>query len=384
VILDASAGVEAQTLTVWQQADNYRIPKLVYLNKMDKARADPTLCLNDLRELTESPLPIQMPLFNLDRRFHGLVDLISMQRKVWDIAADSEGSVQLCTPLTEQDGETWTQATRMREDLIGMLCEHDSTFESIVLQIDRLDKLNERDLLNAIRRCTIGGSIVPVTVGSSYKNVGVQSLMDSVVKVFPSPLEKNSSLYRRFQNSKLCAFAFKVVFHANYGPLTFVRVYCGQLTGNSRIFNSARGLSEKVGKIFVPFADSLQEVSVADVGSIVAISGLTQTFTGDSLMTSRDFSQELTDTLHGKESPLTECERLILHGLKPPAPVFFCSIEAPSMSKQKDMEVALQRLQKEDPSFHVVTNDDTKQMVLNGMGELHIEVSLSFPLCVSI
>lgn len=373
VILDASAGVEAQTLTVWQQANNYDIPKLVYLNKMDKPRADPTYCLQELADLTENPLPIQIAASDIDGRFHGLIDLITMQLKVWDTRQDSSGAIMNSCPLLPTDGHMYDKAKKAREELIGVLSDRDSKFGELILETDTLQDLPTPEIVNAIRRCTIRNQVVPVTIGSSYKNVGVQSLMDTIVRLFPSPLEKNNQLLTRYRDTKLCAFAFKVSFHPNYGPLTFVRIYSGKLIGNSRIYNSARSVAEKVAKIFIPFADTLKEVTHAMPGSIVAISGLNQTYTGDCLMQSREFSQQILHELSTCNS-LSVCERLIVHGLKPPKPVYFCSIEAPTVSKQKDLEIALQRLQKEDPSFSVTCNDDTKQMVLNGMGELHLEV----------
>lgn len=340
---------------------------------MDKPRADHLACVQDVRELADRPLLVQLPLYRQER-FHGVVDLLSMQRIEWDLEADASGGVVASRALDGEDRQLLRTATQLREELIGSLCEHDAQLGESVLQVDDLRELPTPTLVNALRRCTIRNQVCPVLMGSSFKNLGVQLLLDSIVKLLPSPLEINHQLLRRF-DKQLCAFAFKVLFHQNLGNLTFVRVFSGRLQAGGRIYNQTRKLTEKVAKLYVPFADSFQEAQYADAGSIVAVSGLLQSYTGDSLMLSREFGEQLhKEWASQPDRRLSTAENLIAHGLKPPAPVYFCSIEAPSVSKQKDLEFALQRLQKEDPSFTVKTNEETDQMVLNGMGELHIDV----------
>ncbi|CAG2104352.1 unnamed protein product, partial [Medioppia subpectinata] len=364
-ILDASAGVEAQTVTVWSQADRYRIPRILYLNKMDKSSAKLEDCVTSVeRKLGVKPIPIHMPLGS-GKGFNGVIDLVTLERHVWSPLSDTDGKVYDTSPLQSSD-DLYAKAQHLREELIGSISDLDDKLSEEILNTNQIEDISVQSVQNALRRVTIKQLGYPLLCGSSYKNTGVQLLMDSICRYFPSPLEKvrqTQALY----SGQLCAFAFKIVFHKRLGCLTFLRLYSGDLKATQTMFNVNRDKPEKIHKIYMAFADDFREVSHLSCGNIAVVTGLSHTITGDTLVTSQSVANDV-KRKSGKES------EPIFGGLSVPEPVFYCSIESPSLSKLKDMELALTNLQREDPSFQVFPDKDSGQTVIKGMGELHIEV----------
>ncbi|KAK7103734.1 hypothetical protein V1264_018578 [Littorina saxatilis] len=391
-VLDASAGVEAQTVTVWQQAENYSVPCMVYLNKMDKQGASVQHCLRSLQEkLRVSPLLLHLPL-GVERDFSGVVDLIHFNTLSWDPSQSYDGRTFTTKPLSVSDGsELYQEAAKARTALIGQLADHDDHIADLVLGEVKLEDISADDIVSAIRRVTLARKVVPVLCGSSLKNKGVQPLMDSIVSYLPSPKDRNYS-FADYYNTDLCAFAFKVSHDPQRGPLTYLRLYSGSLKSGATIYNINRQNTEKTSRILQVYADELHDISRAVAGNIVAVAGLKQTLTGDTLTSSqsaakaaakawrRQQEQQQKTQQHQKgeqeEGGEEDAEEVspVLAAMNVPAPVFFCSIEPPSMAYQKNLEHALECLQKEDPSLKVEVNAETGQTILSGMGELHLDI----------
>ncbi|XP_027208842.2 ribosome-releasing factor 2, mitochondrial isoform X1 [Penaeus vannamei] len=372
-IFDASAGVEAQSLTVWRQADRYQVPRLCYLNKMDKPAADLSMCLTSIKDkLYTTPLVLQQPI-GQGKGFTGVIDLIHMRRMVWNQnkRGDYGKSYQITNLLQENEKDLWEQAFLARCELTDTLADLDNTLAEYVLEKESIENIPPLLLEEAVRRATINQEAVPLLMGSSYKNTGVQPLMDAIIRYLPSPSERTNDTVSLYA-PHLCAMAFKII-HDNQrgGVLTFIRIYSGQLEQGQRLYNINQEQGERVGRIMIAYADDLKEVSSVQAGNIVVVTGLKLTGTGDTLVG----SQSIANSVMKKKSKETgERQTPILLGAQVPEPVFFCSVEAPSMSQQKALEEALVRLQREDPSLRVTVDQDTGQTVLSGMGELHLDI----------
>ncbi|KAK7488649.1 hypothetical protein BaRGS_00020102, partial [Batillaria attramentaria] len=275
-VLDASAGVEAQTLTVWRQADHYNIPRIVYLNKMDKRGASIRLCLQSLQDkLHATPLLLQLPL-GLEKDFTGITDLISLTNYTWDPSQSPDGRKFVTKPLTQSDGsELYRDVLSARAALIGQLADHDEHIADLVLGEVKLEDISVTDIQDAIRRVTLAQKMVPVLCGSSLKNKGVQPLMDAIVSYLPSPKDIAYG-FADYYGTDLCALAFKVSHDRQRGPLTYIRVYSGALKSGSNVYNINRQTSEKTSRILQVYADELQDISQAVAGNIVAVAGLKQ------------------------------------------------------------------------------------------------------------
>ncbi|KAL8564510.1 hypothetical protein ACOMHN_003268 [Nucella lapillus] len=392
-VLDASAGVEAQTLTVWRQAASYKVPSIVYLNKMDKRGASTWQCLQSLQDkLHLSPLLLHLPL-GLEKDFSGVVDLVRFNKVCWDASQSRDGKSFTTKPLTRSDGsELYEQALSARANLIGQLADCDEHIADLILGEVRVEDISVKDLESAIRRATLAQKLVPVFCGSSLRNVGVQSLMDGVVSFLPSPKDVSYG-FADYYATDMCALAFKVTHDPQRGPLTYIRMYSGSLKSGATLYNINREMTEKSSRILQVYADELHDVSMAVAGNIVAVAGLKQTYTGDTLTTSQttakralqawqrdqknQASKGQSDSMEQENAEEPEEEEPvlpILAGMNVPVPVFFCSIEPPSMAYQKSLENALERLQKEDPSLKVEVSAETGQTVLSGMGELHLDI----------
>lgn len=365
VVLDASAGVEAQTVTVWSQADRHSVPKIVYLNKMDKNTANVDMCLKSIQKLGSRPLLLQLPIKFGAKDFRGVVDIIRMEKLIWSLQQQSDGTVFESTPLdSREDMELFEAASEKRESLIASLADNDDDLSTNVLEASSTADISPSIIIPALRKATIAKHFVPVMMGSSYKNVGVQLLMDSILTLLPSPLEvekKNTTYFK----DHFCGLAFKVIHHKTLGALTFIRIYTGEIKPSTKIFNLSRNRMESIIKLYIACADEFKEVPILSAGNIIVATGL-ECVTGDTLA-SIDFMKKRSSPTN-EEPPLPP-----LPGPSVPDPVFFCSIEAPSPSKQNPLENALKSLCREDPSLHVAT-DDSGQLVLSGMGELHIDI----------
>ncbi|CAL1527519.1 unnamed protein product [Lymnaea stagnalis] len=400
-VLDASAGVEAQTLTVWRQADHYQIPRLVYLNKMDKPGASIDLCLNSLRhKLHVEPLVVNLPIGS-GRRFVGVYDLIHMETVEWNDSKSKDGSIFERKPIQlEKDTELSEFILKARSELVGKLADVDEHIADLVLCDTKVEHFSPQILISAIRTATLNRKFVPVLCGSSLKNKGVQPLLDGITFFLPSPMDVTYG-FAKYYGTHLCALAFKVTHDKQRGPLTFVRLYSGMLKTGAYVFNINRGKTEKTSRLLQVYADELHDISTAVAGNIVAIAGLRETFTGDTITSSSKAAQDAakayihengTKHLDKSELKIKESSKIggpeeaeeedsltsdmvpILAGLTLPDPVFFCSIEPSSLSVQKNLDSALEYLQKEDPSLKVEISAETGQTILSGMGELHLDI----------
>lgn len=373
VVLDGSAGVEAQTLTVCRQADRYNIPRIIYINKMDRRDADFDMSLRSIKsKLNVETLPIQIPIKETDD-LEGIVDVITMEKLTFD--KKHQGMNLIKTQVTESDGKLWDIASEKRRVLTDKLSGLDDKLADIIIEQESLENVQSQVLVDSLRRVTLSRKGVPVISGSSYKNIGVQPLMDSVILYLPSPANANDSNPYRCFKSNLAARVFKVVHDKQRGPITFFRIYSGNMKKNQKLYNVTRDQSEQCTRLYIACADDYEEVAEVSYGNIAAVGGLKNTVTGDLVMTNASAASHAKQTML-KENPdrLDYVNNFFASGVNLPDPVFFCSIEAPSLSTQSALEIALQELQREDPSLRVRNDPETDQIVLAGMGELHIEI----------
>ncbi|XP_032965795.1 ribosome-releasing factor 2, mitochondrial isoform X3 [Rhinolophus ferrumequinum] len=333
-VFDASAGVEAQTLTVWRQADKHKIPRICFLNKMDKTGASFNYAVESIRQkLKAKPLLLQLPIGEA-KTFKGVVDVVA-----------------------DLDDE-------FAELVLGEFSEN-------------FDLLPAEKLQTAIHRVTLAQTAVPVLCGSALKNKGVQPLLDAITMYLPSPEERNYDFLQWYKGD-LCALAFKVLHDKQRGPLVFMRIYSGMIKPQLAIHNINGNCTERISRLLLPFADQHVEIPSLTAGNIALTVGLKHTATGDTLVSSKSSALAAARRAERegekKHRQNSEAERLLLAGVEIPEPVFFCTIEPPSVSKQPDLDHALKCLQREDPSLKVRLDPDSGQTVLCGMGELHIEI----------
>ncbi|CAH6787555.1 Gfm2 [Phodopus roborovskii] len=350
-VFDASAGVEAQTLTVWKQADKHKIPRICFLNKMDKTGASFNYAVESIREkLKAKPLLLQLPIGEA-KTFKGVVDVVNKEKLVWN--------------PNSGDGKDFERKPLLETSDPGLLKEAIEARNSLIEQLQ-----------TAIHRVTVARAAVPVLCGSALKNKGVQPLLDAITKYLPSPEEREYGFLQWYKGD-LCALAFKVLHDKQRGPLVFLRIYSGTLTPQLAIHNINRNCTERMSRLLLPFADQHVEIPSLTAGNIALTVGLKQTATGDTIVSSKSSALAAARRAgRGEKKPGKngEAESLLLAGVEIPDPVFFCTIEPPSMAKQPDLDHALERLQREDPSLKVRLDPDSGQTVLCGMGELHIEI----------
>jgi len=381
LLLDGSAGVQAQTVTVWRQARRNRVPCIAFVNKMDKPGADLEMTTRSIRrKLGVTPLVTQLPIGN-GRGFTGVVDLVKMEALVWTAGDESCG--KSFVRMSEDDsasslGDTWLLAGEAREHLVESAADLDDRLAELVIGEEPVgpEKLDE-----ALRRISLNcdsGALVTL-LGSSYKNTGVQPLMDAMIKYLPSPEDRRHE-FAKFYGNNFCGLVFKILHHPQKGVLSFVRVYCGSVKSSDSVFNVNRSKSEKIGKLLVAFADDFHEVGEVGDGNIAVISGLKLATTGDTLVHSGSVAREAEKKARGAKSLDNDdaveegSSSAVLAGPLVPEPVFFCSVEPPSLAAQKQFDLALAALAREDPSLRVTVNSETGQTVLGGMGELHLSI----------
>ena len=358
-VFDSVAGVEPQSETVWRQADKYRVPRIAYINKMDRTGANFDMGVATMIDrLGANPIPVQLPI-GAESEFQGIVDLINMKAIQYSDDLGREWTVE-DVPADMADA-----ADAARIHLLEAVAEYDDALMEAYLAEEEID--TER-LRAAIRQATLDISITPVLCGSSFKNKGVQPLLDAVVDFLPSPLdvppmegleivkgdEDRPANRLAADDQPFSALAFKVMSDPFVGKLTYIRVYSGTLGSGSRVLNSASGRTERVGRILMMHANSREDKDEVYAGDIAAAVGLKQTSTGD--------------TLCAPDAPI-KLETIIF-----PEPVVHVSIEPKTKADQEKMATALARLAEEDPTFQVRTDEDTGQTVISGMGELHLEV----------
>ncbi|KAJ2449117.1 Ribosome-releasing factor 2, mitochondrial [Coemansia sp. RSA 2336] len=394
-VIDAVAGVQAQTMTVWRQTEHYQIPRVVFINKMDREGASWKRSVEDIEtKLQVQPLVLIIPeaIKPMEGQYtvselQQWLDVVSMERICFDLDADKTGATVRRQKLTPTD-KAYGRASQARVQLVEALAELDSTIVDAFLAADGDHmQVSIKDVQTAIRRVTLNSQAVPVLMGASFRNVGVQPLLDAVIDYLPAPSER--PMPPELQNSgnkdQLVAFAFKVIANEMRGPMVFVRVYAGTLDARSALVNGTQGgVRERATKLLQMYADVPEEIPRIGCGHIGVILGLKNTRTGDTLLHPhhRSLKSARIKAPRERSSALVLMEGtqtanpvgLQLHGIKVPPPVFFCAVEADSPQDEQALADALCSLMLEDPSLHVSYNQETGQTLLSGMGELHLEV----------
>ncbi|WAS93064.1 elongation factor G [Nannocystis poenicansa] len=361
-VFDAVAGVQPQTETVWRQAERYRVPRIAFVNKMDRVGATLDRTVEMMKSVLHAhPMVVQIPN-GLESAFTGVVDLLMMEEIRW---TDDTGTQLTRQPVTE-DHEMYTEAVLAREALVESVAEVDDETMTVFLETGAAGV--PLDLLKAgLRRATIANKGVAVLCGTALKNKGIQPLLDAVIDYLPSPLDMPPVVARRKADDgevqrhasleePLLALAFKVVHDPHRGPLVFLRVYSGVLKVKDAIQNVTRDRKERVNKLLQVHANKMQEIDEVSAGNIAAAVGLRFTTTGDTVVLA------------------TDREQVILPGLEIPEPVIFRAIEVKSTADQAALTEALERMQREDPSFTVRVDPDSGQTLMAGQGELHLEI----------
>ena len=357
-LLDAVGGVEPQTETVWRQADRYGVPRIVFVNKMDRTGADFDRCLTMMRErLGANTFPVQYPLAS-GELFTGLIDLVRQVAVVYD--EDSKGVKWEEGPIPDAFKD---KVAELRHELIEAAVEHD---EDLLQRYLDGEELSENDIRKAVRIATIKGGLIPVFCGAAFKNKGIQRLLDGIVDYLPSPLDvpaikghlphHDETQVERLaaDDEPFSALAFKIATDPFVGRLTFFRVYSGVLQAGSHVHNSSNSRKERVSRLLQMHANKREEIQEVRAGDIAAVIGLKHTRTGD--------------TLCDKDHPI------ILEVMKFPEPVISVAIEQKTKADQDKLSEGLRKLSEEDPTFHVRSDQDTGQTIISGMGELHLEV----------
>lgn len=358
VVLDGNQGVEPQTETVWRQGDKYRVPRIVFANKMDKTGADFFKCLDDIvKRLGAKPVAIQLPIGS-ENNFKGLVDLVRMKAVVWEDEALGAKYNDIDIPDDLLD-----QAKEYREKMIEAAVELDDDALTAFLEGVEPDEATLKKLL---RKAVLTGAFYPVLCGSAFKNKGVQPLLDAVVDYLPSPIdvpaikgmdEKGNEIVRMADDKEpMSLLAFKIMDDPFVGTITFCRIYSGVLQSGTGVVNSTRERKERVGRMLLMHANNREDIKEAYAGDIVALAGLKETRTGD--------------TLCDPDKPV------ILEKMEFPEPVIEIAIEPKSKADQEKLGVALAKLAAEDPSFRVSTDQESGQTILKGMGELHLDIKV--------
>jgi len=355
-VFDAVAGVEPQTETVWRQADKYNVPRICFVNKMDRVGADYFRTVDMIRDRLEATVALtQLPVGN-ENDFRGVVDLLAMKAHLWeDGMGDRYETVDIPEEL-KADAEHW------RHELVDVVSHHDDT---VLEKYVGDEEITADDLKRGLRGATIAGAVVPVLCGSAFKNKAVQPLLDGIIDYLPSPLEvppvtghdpKTEDVMARQPDDSepFSALAFKIMTHPFFGKLTYIRVYSGRIAAGTQVINSTKERKERIGKLFQMHANKENPVDEAIAGHIYAVIGLKDTTTGD--------------TLCDPQAPI------VLESMTFPDPVIQVAIEPRTKADQEKLGVAIQKLAEEDPTFQVKQDEETGQTIIAGMGELHLEV----------
>ncbi|WP_082680794.1 elongation factor G [Mycolicibacterium novocastrense] len=358
-VFDGKEGVEPQSEQVWRQADKYDVPRICFVNKMDKLGADFYFTVRTIEErLGATPLVIQLPI-GAENDFIGVVDLVEMKAKVW------RGETALGEKYEVEDipAELAEKAEEYRTKLLEAVAETD---EALLDKYVGGEELSVAEIKAAIRKLTVGSELYPVLCGSAFKNKGVQPMLDAVIDYLPSPLDVESvqghvpgkedeAISRKPSTDEpFSALAFKIAVHPFFGKLTYVRVYSGTVESGSQVINSTKGKKERLGKLFQMHANKENPVERASAGHIYAVIGLKDTTTGDTLSDAN--------------------EQIVLESMTFPDPVIEVAIEPKTKSDQEKLGTAIQKLAEEDPTFKVHLDQETGQTVIGGMGELHLDI----------
>ncbi|MEW6128612.1 MAG: elongation factor G [Acidobacteriota bacterium] len=356
-VFDAVAGVQPQSETVWRQAEKYGVPRIAFINKMDRPGADFEHAIQTMRErLGANPVAIQYPI-GAEDKFEGIVDLITLQASVY--SKEDKGAAP---DIVEIPADIKDEVMASRDKLIEALADVDDQIAEKYLSGE---EVSEDEIRAALRRETIALKLTPVVAGTAFKNKGVQPLLDAVIDYLPSPLDipavtginpKTDAEETRAADPKdpFAGLVFKIMADKHVGQLSFVRIYSGTLKSGSYVLNTAKGTRERVGRIMRMHANKREDIDAASAGEIVAVAGLKQVTTGDTVC--------------------EESRPVVLEALEFPAPVISQAIEPKTRQDQEKLGIGLQRLASEDPSFKVSTDQETGQTIIAGMGELHLEI----------
>jgi elongation factor G len=355
-VFDAVAGVEPQSETVWRQANKYKVPRMCFVNKMDRTGANFYRCVDMMVDrLGSNPLVIQLPIGD-GEDYGGLIDLIKMKSVIWeneDLGANFK--------YEDIPADLQAKSEEYREKMVEAAVEQDDELMEKYLEGE---EITEEQLKSCIRKGTINGSFVPVLNGTAFKNKGVQTLLDAVVDFLPSPadiefvpatkIDSDEEVKVTCKDKNFAGLAFKIMTDPFVGSLTFVRIYSGTLTSGSTVYNSIKNQKERVGRMLLMHANNREDIKIAHAGDIVALAGLKSTTTGESLV----------DQNH----------KIVLEKMEFPDPVIEVSVEPKSTADQEKMSIALGRLASEDPSLRIESDEESGQTILKGMGELHLEI----------
>lgn len=355
-VFDAVAGVQPQSETVWRQADKYNVPRIAFINKMDRPGADFDHAVETIRtRLGANPVPVQLPI-GAEDTFRGVVDLLEMNATLWKDESKGAAAEAAEIPAELQDA-----AKVAREKMVEAISDFDDDVATKYLDGENVPA---DQLRNALRRGAIALELVPVVCGSAFKNKGVQPLLDAVIDYLPSPtdiaavegVDKKGETVTRPPDDKapFSALVFKIMADKHVGQLSFARIYSGTLKAGSYVYNSTKDTRERVGRILKMHANKREDIEEAYAGEIVAIAGLKQVTTGDTVC--------------------AESHPVILEAMEFPQPVISLAIEPKTRQDQEKLSTALSRLAQEDPSFKVHTDQETNQTIISGMGELHLEI----------
>ncbi len=358
-VFDGVAGVEPQSETVWRQADRYNVPRICFVNKLDRVGAEFHRCVDMIVDrLGAVPLVMQLPI-GAEADFRGVIDLVRMKALVWSEEA-AKGEMYDTIDIPDTHAEV---AEEYRGKLLETASESDD--ELMELYLEGVEPTQEQ-LMAGIRRATIASKLTPVFCGTAFKNKGVQPLLDAVVAYLPSPTDvegvtghkvgdEETEIFRKASDEEpFSGLAFKIMSDPHLGKLTFIRIYSGRMDSGTAVLNSVKGKKERIGKIYRMHANKREEIPSVGAGDIVAVMGLKDTTTGE--------------TLCDASKPV------ILESMNFPAPVIQVAIEPKSKGDQEKLGIAIQRLAEEDPSFQVHTDEETGQTIIAGMGELHLDV----------
>ena len=356
-VFDGVAGVEPQSETVWRQADKYKVPRICFVNKLDRTGADFFRCVDMIKDrLGAKPLVLQVPV-GIESSLSGVIDLVKMKAQIWK--NEALGAEWEYKDIPEDLKEI---SNKYRTELVELAVEQD---EKLMESYLNGDEIKEEDLVRCIRKGTISFDFVPVLTGSAFKNKGVQPLLDAVVNYLPSPEDISSikgtkvgsdeEVEMKFEdNSPFSALAFKVANDPFVGSLTFIRVYSGTIKSGTGIYNSSKEKEERVGRMLLMHANSREDIKEANAGDIIALAGLKNTVTGHTLC--------------------DEENAVLLEPMEFPDPVIEIAVEPKTKGDQEKMGEALARLAKEDPSFRVSSDEESGQTIIKGMGELHLDI----------
>ncbi|NDD63809.1 MAG: elongation factor G, partial [Acidobacteria bacterium] len=355
-VFDAVAGVQPQSETVWRQADKYNVPRIAFINKMDRPGADFDHAVDTIRtRLQANPVPIQMPIGTEDQ-FKGVIDLITMKSLLWK--DETKGAEYVVEEIPDSFRD---QAAAARDKMIEAIADAD---DGIATKYLEGAEVSEKEIRDAIRRNCIAIKLVPVVCGTAFKNKGVQTLLDAVIDYLPSPLDipavqgtdSNGETVERpaDDNTPFSALVFKIMADKHVGQLSFTRIYSGTLKSGSYVYNSTKDNKERVGRIMKMHANKREDLDEAYAGEIVAIAGLKNVTTGDTICDDGNL--------------------VILEAMEFPTPVISLAIEPKTRQDQEKLGIGLGKLAQEDPSFRVSTDQETNQTIISGMGELHLEI----------